>query len=132
MNTIKHILESGIYCFWLCFLLHLLADYTLQGCLADLKQLTWWHNRVYPTAWRKYRHDYKAGLACHALMWSLMTFLPLMLVLSPERFSVTVLLNAGIHLAIDDLKTNKKALNLCEDQIAHFLQIVVTILIIYR
>ena len=70
--------------FLLSILLHLVADYTLQGCLANLKQRDWWTKMIAkevdsalgknPSAgkyWHLFRHDYICGLVCHALSWTL-------------------------------------------------------------
>ena len=105
---------------------HLVADYTLQGCLAHMKQKSWWQSmmeQVKPERRRKYRHDWIAGLLCHALYWSIITFLPLY---ASPHWAYAVLVNAAVHAVIDDLKANRNAINLCQDQILHLTQIVVT------
>ena len=60
--------------FLLMLLLHHFADYTLQGCLANLKSKSWWGNACHEAIWgsfesqfKKYGHDYIAGLVCHSL-----------------------------------------------------------------
>lgn len=109
---------------------HLIADYTLQGCLAKMKQKAWWKemlNDIKPERRHKYHHDYIVALVCHALYWSLLAFLPLYN--SPVWASV-VLVNAALHAVIDDLKANRNAINLCQDQLLHLAQIVVTYLVL--
>lgn len=131
------ILRDPVYLFWLCFLLHLIADYTMQGILANLKQWSWWldqfelmrhNNMVSADDWEKYRYDWMAGLICHSAMWSLMTFLPLMFLVDSASFSIIIILNIGAHCEIDHLKANKLKINLITDQTIHLLQIVLTVI----
>lgn len=129
--------------FWLCFLLHLVADYTLQGILCDLKQQGWWFEQLKKLAYKtndtekqarlfeKYGHDYISGLICHAAMWSILTFLPLMFVCSQLVFAVVVVCNLAIHCLVDHLKANKRLINLNQDQALHVLQIVATLVVVY-
>lgn len=48
----------------LCFLLHVIADFNLQGMLGDLKQREWWQKN-YPDP--KYAGDYRVAGTIHAL-----------------------------------------------------------------
>lgn len=138
-------IKEPIVIFWLCMLLHLIADYTLQGCLANLKQKKWWDEQLrqitYSTKepktpveqaniFHKYQYDYIAGLICHALMWSIMTYLPLLLVGTPKEFSAAVLVNTIVHWVVDDLKANKFRINLIQDQLLHVVQIAITVTLI--
>lgn len=129
-----------------CLVLHVLADFPLQTSglpsLADLKQKAWWDaqlNRINVEARfgsetgrkahrdqleRKYGKDYQAALWCHSIVWAALTFLPLCTV---PGWSAIVAANAGIHYLVDDLKANRLAINLREDQTLHLLQIVLTI-----
>ena len=125
METIK----QPINLFWCCMLLHLVADYYLQGCLADLKQKCWWQKQVYQFERSKYRYDYVAGLLCHALMWSLITFIPMMFLVTQEWFAGIIICNTLIHAWIDNLKANKRFINLYEDQIFHVIQIILTVVV---
>lgn len=135
MNTLLGLMQHGLYAFWLCMLLHLLADFTLQGCLADLKQKRWWdaqlekHNMTDKAS--IYKHDYVAGLMAHSLMWSLVTFLPLMLVLSSEQFTAIVIMNTVWHAFIDTEKANALSINLITDQLSHLLQVMCTLGLVY-
>lgn len=110
-------------------LLHLVADYYLQGCLADLKQKCWWQKQVYQFERSKYRYDYVAGLLCHALMWSLVTFIPMMVLVTQGWFAGIIICNTLIHAWIDHLKANKRYINLYEDQIFHVIQIILTVVV---
>ena len=114
----------------LMFLLHLVADYTLQGCLANLKQKSWWSDQIPKNiderkrllTWRMYKNDYMAGLACHAMYWSLVVCLPLLMIGGPA-YAISSVIQGAIHYFVDDMKANKKAINLIEDQIIHAGQI---------
>ena len=47
--------------------LHLIADYNLQGVLAQFKQKKWWKEN-YPDA--TYKNDWMIALVEHSFMWS--------------------------------------------------------------
>lgn len=115
-------------------LLHLLADFPLQligknYCMADFKQWRWWKNNIPETHYKKYKWDYITGLNCHAMLWTLMTFLPLFWI-SQSLYFVTFafIINTIVHSVIDDLKCNRYMLNLMQDQFLHIVQIGVTYL----
>ena len=132
MEVLVRLMRNYVYAFWICMLLHLIADYTLQGCLANLKQKAWWKENVPCSSdWRLYRYDYIAGLLCHSLMWSLVTYLPLILVTTPIGFSVVIVLNTLVHARIDHLKANKLTIDLCQDQTAHVIQLIATLVPVY-
>ncbi len=105
---------------------HLVADYTLQGWLADGKQKSWWrkifggHEDAVPD---KYKHDYKAALVCHALYWSIFICAPFF---ASSWFIVAVVLNTVVHAIVDDLKANQLKINLIQDQLLHLGQILIT------
>ncbi len=138
------ILESPIYVLWCTILLHLIADYNLQGILANLKQKQWWNDQLAKTQipiqleilgihhGNPYKHDYIVGLICHSLMWSILTFSPFAFIVSPKVYSIAVIINTIIHAYIDDLKANKLSINLIVDQLAHLVQILATGLILYK
>lgn len=120
----------------LTILLHLIADYTLQGCLANLKQRSWWIEEgkkrdMTMQEIAKYKHDYKCGLLCHSLYWTLITFFPIIFLsnLSWAVVSLIVLINTAIHYEVDDMKANQGKLTLWQDQGLHLLQIVLTCVI---
>ena len=105
---------------------HLVADYTLQGWLADGKQKSWWrkifggHEDAVPN---KYKNDYKAALFCHALYWSIFICAPFY---ASSWFLVAVALNTVVHAIVDDLKANQFKINLIQDQLLHLGQILIT------
>lgn len=45
-------------------------------------------------------------------------------------FYMMLLVNLVIHMVIDDLKANKKFINLWQDQFIHMLQIIVTVIVL--
>lgn len=109
---------------------HLLADYPLQGWLAQAKGKAYWEN-----APKKNKHDYIPALICHSLMWGIVTFIPLLsapFFTSTKHEWVTYLLlviAVPTHCFVDNAKANEKALNLWQDQLIHFVQIICSWLI---
>ena len=102
---------------------HLITDYTLQGWFADGKQKSWWDKISNGNLPPKYRYDYIVALICHALYWSIAVCLPLW---DSHILPWAIVGNTIIHAIVDDLKANKKRLNLVQDQLLHLAQIVIT------
>lgn len=102
---------------------HLVADYTLQGWLADGKQESWWKKICGGEIPAKYRHDYIAALICHSLYWSIFVCAPFY---ASSHFLVAIIFNTWLHAIVDDLKANRKVINLVQDQLIHLGQILVT------
>ena len=116
---------------------HIVDDFYLQGILASMKQQNWWidnapkiddeqERRRYA---RMYCFDYIPALVCHALSWAVMITLPILFATAwNPHWAVYVMLgvNLVIHAVVDDLKANKRKINLVIDQSIHFAQIVVT------
>ena len=107
-------------------LLHHLADYTLQGWLANGKQKSWWDEAFGGTTPAKYRNDYKCALLCHSLYWALVVFVPIWWGAAPDTALPMLCTNTIVHYAVDDLKANERVINLWTDQVLHWLQILVT------
>lgn len=108
---------------WMLFN-HILDDYFLQGCLANMKQRDWWKDN-YPN--NRYKHDYIMALFMHSLSWSFMIMLPIAVFYSfniDAYFLFMFFANIGTHMFVDDAKANDKSINLVEDQFAHIFQIV--------
>lgn len=109
---------------------HIVDDYYLQGWLASAKQKVYWKENA-PD--RLYRFDYIWALIMHAFSWSFMVMLPIAFTMS---FSITpffvyiLLINMMVHAITDNLKANKKLINLWVDQIVHLGQIGLTALIL--
>lgn len=104
-------------------LLHIIDDFVLQPiCLSKLKQKSFWETYVKDD--EKYKFDYKVALVIHALSWSIMIHLPLM-VIGVGEYSIllSVIINTIMHAWIDDEKANKLNITLFEDQIMHLIQV---------
>ena len=141
----------------MCILLHLFADYTLQGWLATGKQKVWWNEQIdkmldmykvqigyneeldpyknkqridneHERLKRKYGCDWAMAMFEHSLYWTLVTFAPIIFFYHVNDWVVLglVVINTIFHCVIDDLKANKFAINLVDDQMLHFAQIIFT------
>ena len=114
---------------------HLLDDYKLQGMLIDFKQKSWWEKN-YPD--KLYKNDYMIALIEHAFSWTVMVHIPVTIYIyatgyydiSNMYFAIMYLcifyLNVVWHAVVDNLKANKKLINLWVDQVCHIIQIVLT------
>ena len=110
--------------------LHIVDDYYLQGILASMKQKSWWTKN--PEYNEMYRNDYIIALMMHAFSWAFMIMLPIATYIHFEinaAFLLVLGMNFSIHAIIDDMKANKKWINLIVDQTIHVLQIVATYLV---
>lgn len=110
----------------LMFLCHLLADYPLQGWLAQAKNKSYWKETKTP-------HDWVMALICHSMMWGIMIYLPIIIIGETDfggwvemLFWLTLPINIVFHIFIDNAKANKHKIDLITDQCLHFLQIIVT------
>ena len=121
-------MESVLVLFTMIFC-HIVDDYYLQGILANLKQKSWWRNQESYN--ENYKYDYIIALIMHAFSWSFMIILPLILIgVNQYVIVISIAINTIIHAFIDDLKANKKKINLVQDQAIHLLQILSTWFII--
>ena len=101
-----------------------------------MKQRSWWWEQCRKTVWgtfeeqfRKYRHDHVAACVCHSLLWTLVTFSPILFLdgrVGNAFAAVCVALNTAFHAVVDDLKANRFRLNLVTDQALHAMQILAT------
>ena len=111
------------------FFCHIVDDYYLQGCLANMKQKSWWQKQ---TSNKLYKYDYIMALLEHAFSWSFMIMLPVLLYMiynNELRIGLYVAMLVGnliVHSIIDNCKANILTVNLITDQCLHFIQIVVT------
>lgn len=119
------ILLSMIFC-------HIVDDYYLQGWLASAKQKSWWEKNA-PE--KLYKNDYIMALFMHSFSWSFMIMIPIIAYVSissiglKEWLVIPYFVNMAIHCIVDDLKANKKKINLIQDQSIHLIQIIVTWLV---
>lgn len=116
------ILLAMIFC-------HIVDDYYLQGWLASAKQKSWWEKNA-PE--KLYRNDYTMALFMHSFSWSFMIMIPIIAYLLiggielREWLVIPYFLNMSVHGIVDDLKANKRQINLIQDQCTHLVQILVT------
>lgn len=108
--------------FLLCLVLHFFADFTLQGCLANLKCREWWENN-YPQ--KLYAKDYICALCVHSLYWTVITAAPIIwLWRAPVGILVLLLVvHVVIHACTDHEKANRRSINLTADQTIHLVQV---------
>jgi len=118
MNTIFIIL-------WMIFF-HIFDDYYLQGWLAQAKQKQWWkENAPQPL----YKYDYVWALMMHSFSWAFMIMLPIAFTKSfniSGIFLAFFVFNICVHALVDDMKANKRIINLWQDQTIHIVQIAIT------
>lgn len=110
---------------------HITDDYYLQGLLAKLKQKSYWELNA-PD--KIYKYDYLMALLMHSMSWSFMIMLPLLILFSfdpPALFLILYIANTAIHFMVDDLKANRRKINLIQDQSIHMLQILITLFVMY-
>jgi hypothetical protein len=109
--------------------LHIVDDYYLQGWLASAKQKKYWLENA-PE--KLYKYDYVWALLMHSFSWAFMTMLPIAINLNFEInfvFMAIFVANLTIHAIVDDLKANRRKINLWIDQVIHIAQLVLTFLI---
>lgn len=105
---------------------HIVDDYYLQGWLSSAKQKKYWQENA-PE--KMYKYDYIWALIMHSFSWTFMVMLPIAYSLSfilNASFLIAFVVNATIHAFTDDLKANKRKINLWEDQAIHMTQILFT------
>ena len=69
------------------------------------------------------------ALLTHAFSWTFMIMLPLAYIANWQisvGFIIAFIPNMSIHAVVDDLKANRKKINLVVDQAIHIAQIVIT------
>lgn len=113
------ILVTMIFC-------HIVDDYYLQGWLASAKQKSW---GVQNAPDKLYKYDYIAALFMQSFSWTFMVMLvPTVYVIlfGGTWYPLLFIGNFLIHMLVDDLKANKKRINLVQDQSIHMLQIIWT------
>ena len=119
METKLIILVSMVFC-------HIVDDYYLQGWLASAKQKSWWEQNA-PE--KLYKYDYIAALFMHSFSWTFMVMLVptvYIILFCGTWYPLLFVSNVLIHMYVDDLKANRKRINLIQDQSVHMLQIIWT------
>lgn len=121
---------NSIFVICLMLFMHVLDDYVLQApCLCNLKQKSFWEKNAHE---KLYKYDYIVALIMHSISWSFMIMLPIALYFNfavGASFAGMLVFNTIFHAFIDDLKANRKMINLWTDQICHMVQIVGTFII---
>lgn len=109
---------------------HIVDDFYLQGVLAHMKQKAWWTQNVPDPL---YENDYKVALMLHALSWSCCIHIPIGVHMAYtgwyyEKILFLIIFVADwlIHAVVDDLKANKRRINLIQDQTVHIIQVILT------
>ena len=123
---------SKVFVVLLMLFFHIVDDYCLQGILASMKQKEWWQEHA---PQQLYRYDYIMALVMHSLSWSFMIMLPIAIANSFNigiEFIIVFVINSILHGVVDDLKANKKKINLIIDQSLHLLQITTTAIMFIR
>lgn len=104
---------------------HIADDYYLQGILANMKQKSFWQENA---PGRLYRNDWRAALFTHAFSWTFTVMLiPTLVFLRGEISAGWVIIfaaNTAVHAFVDNLKANKRLINLICDQTIHVVQVV--------
>ena len=119
---------NNIFIFLLMIFCHIVDDYYLQGWLASAKQKKYWEENA-PD--KLYKHDYIWALITHSFSWAFMIMLPVAFLIKFNvnfDFVMIFIWNVIIHAVTDDAKANRKKLNLIQDQMIHFIQIILTFL----
>lgn len=116
---------NSAYVFLLMLFMHILDDFHFQGCLANLKQKSWWATNA-PDP--KYKNDWVPALLAHCLSWSMMVMAPCVIFMDVPVWLVVIMLvfNVAIHFIVDNAKCNRFLIGLVEDQMFHLAQIIFT------
>lgn len=132
-----NLLENTTFILLLMFFFHIVDDYYMQGCLANMKQKLWWHKTydkydingkiIFNIEDSIYKYDYIMALICHSFSWTFMIMLPLALYCFDDiTYICLFVINVFYHAYIDNEKANKGKINLVVDQLTHFCQIIIT------
>ena len=121
-------IKDPLFVLFLMLFMHYVADWIVQtDKIAHFKQKDKWEKYD-----NKYEFDYLVVLELHSFSWSFCVFTPLLLMehnYAIILYLIIMTINNIIHFIIDDLKANKKKINLFEDQIMHCLQIIISFII---
>lgn len=118
---------STIFIVLLMIFCHIVDDYYLQGWLASAKQKKYWQENAPENM---YKYDYIWALIMHSFSWAFMIMLPIAFTKGFDlgvTFLIVFIFNLSIHAIVDDLKANKRKINLWIDQLIHIWQICFTV-----
>lgn len=113
---------------------HIIADFNIQGILAQMKQKSFYDQYRYRV--NLYRYDHIVALLMHSFSWTFMIHIPgIMYLILMGKWSMfenewTVYLifftvHMIIHALTDHAKANWYLINLVMDQTIHILQIII-------
>lgn len=118
-------MNNGILLILIIFL-HVLADFNMQGIMAQMKSKDYW--KKYD---KKYQFDYVMPLIGHSFQWSFIVNLPITITAiytgadCLEMFvCMSIIFHTILHAYIDTLKANDNKTTLIQDQFYHMLQLI--------
>lgn len=120
----------NIFIVLLLIFCHIVDDYYLQGWLASAKQKEFWEKNA---PQKMYKYDYIWALIMHSFSWTFMIMLPVAFIKCFSlgvSFLIVFILNLTVHAITDDLKANRRIINLWVDQTIHICQIIITAIIL--
>ena len=119
-------MQNPVLLLYISMFLHIMADFNLQGLLANFKQKSFWDKVCKDYKTNKYQLDYIICLLIHSFSWTFMVMIPYLFVCPFDvKFRIVFWVNVFVHAIIDDLKANKFKLTLMQDQILHLVQLLV-------
>jgi hypothetical protein len=118
---------------------HIIADYNLQGVLAQMKFVRFWKDLKERESQRKdgfkiSTKDWLMPMIEHSFMWSFIVHLPIIMFYSinPITIIFSIIIHTCFHMLIDSLKANTNDINLIADQLFHMLQIILIIPFVFN
>lgn len=113
---------------------HIIADFNIQGILAQMKQKSFYEQYRYKV--NLYRYDHIVALLMHSFSWTFMIHIPgIMYLILMGKWSmfenewtvylIFFIVHMIIHALTDHAKANWYLINLVMDQTMHILQIII-------
>lgn len=113
---------------------HIIADFNIQGILAQMKQKSFYEQYRYKV--NLYRYDHIVALLMHSFSWTFMIHIPgIMYLILMGKWSmfenewtvylIFFIVHMIIHALTDHAKANWYLINLVMDQTIHILQIII-------
>lgn len=113
---------------------HIIADFNIQGILAQMKQKSFYDQYRYRV--NLYRYDHIVALLMHSFSWTFMIHIPgIMYLILMGKWSmfenewtvylIFFIVHMIIHALTDHAKANWYLINLVMDQTIHILQIII-------
>ena len=118
---------------------HIIADYSLQGVLAQMKTVRFWKDLKERESKRKdgfkiSTKDWLMPMIEHSFMWSFIVHLPIIIfyTINPITILFSIIIHTCFHILIDNFKANTNDINLIADQIFHMVQIALIIPFVFN